>query len=322
MIDTAKSSEEAEDRDHPRYPHLENLDRVPVILQEAAEVFISEKLHGTNARFGKTMAGEIWVGSRNNVITGGHYGFYDWAISRARRLEPGETVFGEWVGQGIQKGIDYGKDKRFFMFAVMLDGEFIHPGLLSGFAEALECATVPQIYIGTVPSVGVLDEMRTALSLLAEQKREGIVIFPWPVMRDEYGHRIVAKYKNPDFEERAKQPRPDRPPLELENVQAFVEQYATDNRLDHVMDQMREDYHFTEELDDPNFDPLDKQWTGILLKTFYNDVVREGRADYDLLSETDQKMVGKVLNQTVKKLADVRRSETLAAVERPLPLPL
>lgn len=317
------------DLEHPKYPHLENLDRVPfVLLREDVKMYVSEKLHGTNARFGKSDTGELWVGSRNQVITSGHHGFYDWAAAKLEERKDyiplGTTFVGEWVGKGIQKGIDYGAEKRFFLFAVLIDGELDDPANLGLWADRVLVDIAPQIYEGIPLNVDALDEMRKAKSWVAEEAREGIVIVIWPLPVDQYGHRVIAKYKNPAFEERAKAPRPDRPPVDIANVQAFVDQYATDNRLTHVLDQVHEFLAYN--VGTPDDDPLDRRNMGVLLKTFYQDVVREGQADYELLSADDQKLVGKVLNVAVKRLLEARRQESLREssfiADLPEPLPL
>lgn len=300
------------DTDHPTYPHLENLDRVPYVL-DAPEVWITEKIHGFNARFGWTRQGEIWAGSRNQVVyrvtdsfeegvPHGLQGFVEWSMSVVHRLYLGVTVFGEWAGKGIQKGIDYG-EKRFYLFGMMEDGEFLHPSTLIDWAERLDCLAAPLIYGGKPPTPAELLGMRTSPSELADGDKEGVVIVPWPPIFDQYGHRVIGKWKNEGFEERAKQPRPDREPVNIENVKAFVDQYATPVRLEHVLDQVQEiQQHLTVEQV-----ATDNRFMGDILRAFYQDVVREGEDDFNQLSADDQKMVGKVLNPAVKDLLESYR---------------
>ena len=288
---------------HPKYPHLENLDRVPYVL-DATEVYITEKIHGFNARFGRTPDGNPWVGSRNNVVdpeTTPLQGFTDWAMRRVLRLPPGTTVFGEWAGKGIQKGIDYGAP-RFYLFAVLdQDRAPVDPERFVDWAELLDCTTVPLLYVGPPPPMTALDMLRKGQSLLAEQPREGIVIVPWPPVTDPWGHTVIAKFKHPDFEERAHARREAPAPPDLSTVTAFVEEYATDERLSHVLDQLAED----------GLDGLDRVNTGALLRAYYHDVIREGAADHEQLDADSQKLVGKVLNEHVKTLVAVRREKVL-----------
>lgn len=293
---------------YPTYPHLENLDRVPYVL-EAAEVWVTEKIHGFNARFGHTPDGVFWVGSRNQTVESGLQGFVDWARSREAFGVSGYTFIGEWAGKGIQKGIDYG-ERDFYLFAVMWNGELCPPADVEDWADRLECRMVPVLHWGPTPTLAELEAMRTSPSMVAHgSDKEGIVISPWPPVLDPYGHRVIAKWKNEGFEERAKQPRPDRPPLDLASVTAFVEQYATATRLEHVLDQVQEvQQHLTVEQV-----ATDNRLMGDILRAYYFDVTREGWEDFEALPEDDRKMVGKVLNKYVKDLLSAYRAGLLSS---------
>jgi hypothetical protein len=94
----------------------------PKMARLSREVIITEKIDGTNAQIcisddGKTML----VGSRTRWITpeDDNHGFAKWAEAHRDELltlGPGRH-FGEWWGQGIQRG--YGlKEKRFSLFNV------------------------------------------------------------------------------------------------------------------------------------------------------------------------------------------------------------
>ena len=93
----------------PKIPRLEN------------EVFhISEKIDGTNACIVITDDGDIGAQSRTRLITpeDDNYGFARWVNNNAEQLMddlgPGHH-FGEWWGQGIQRGYDL-TEKRFSLF--------------------------------------------------------------------------------------------------------------------------------------------------------------------------------------------------------------
>jgi hypothetical protein len=93
----------------PKIPRLEN------------EVFyISEKIDGTNACIVITDEGKVGAQSRTKLITpeNDNYGFAKWVYSNTQQLfeelGPGHH-FGEWWGQGIQRGYDL-KEKRFSLF--------------------------------------------------------------------------------------------------------------------------------------------------------------------------------------------------------------
>ena len=82
------------------------------------DIVVTEKLDGTNAQVCITEAGDVFCGSRNRWITpeDDNYGF-------ARHVEGNRDEFlklgvgrhyGEWWGQGIQRG--YGHEKTFSLF--------------------------------------------------------------------------------------------------------------------------------------------------------------------------------------------------------------
>lgn len=94
----------------------------PKISRWSREVIITEKIDGTNAQVVVSDDGSsVCAGSRSRFITpeADNFGFAKWVEANAeelKRLGPG-THYGEWMGQGIQRG--YGlKEKRFYLFNV------------------------------------------------------------------------------------------------------------------------------------------------------------------------------------------------------------
>ena len=99
------------------------------------------KLHGTNAGVAFNSDGEMWVQSRQNIITPEHdnAGFAFFAtthkeafeeINDTLRMENDLTnktivIFGEWCGGNIQKGVAIsGLEKMFVIFAIKVVDEF------------------------------------------------------------------------------------------------------------------------------------------------------------------------------------------------------
>lgn len=92
----------------------------PSIARLSRDMVVTEKLDGTNAQVTIHEDGLlIFAGSRNRWITpeADNFGFARWVTEHREellRLGPG-THFGEWWGQGIQRG--YGlTEKRFSLF--------------------------------------------------------------------------------------------------------------------------------------------------------------------------------------------------------------
>jgi len=108
---------------------MENLEfkEFPKIARFSREIIITEKIDGTNAQILIEESGEIKTGSRTRWITpeNDNYGFAKWVNENKElvlKLGVGRH-FGEWWGQGIQRG--YGlKEKRFSLFNTVRWCEF------------------------------------------------------------------------------------------------------------------------------------------------------------------------------------------------------
>lgn len=93
------------------------------IARLSRDMIVTEKIDGTNAQILVGEDGTVLAGSRNRWITpdADNFGFARWVAEHAdelRTLGPGRH-FGEWWGNGIQRG--YGLpngDKRFSLFNV------------------------------------------------------------------------------------------------------------------------------------------------------------------------------------------------------------
>src|SRR5687767_1693749 len=80
----------------------------PSISRLSRDIVVTEKLDGTNAQIHITQDGRVLAGSRNRWITpeADNFGFARWVAAHEdelRALGPG-SHYGEWWGQGIQRG--------------------------------------------------------------------------------------------------------------------------------------------------------------------------------------------------------------------------
>jgi len=148
----------------------------PKISRFSRDVWITEKIDGTNAQVYITEDGQIFFGSRTRWITpeGDNYGFARWGMEHREELitlGPGRH-FGEWWGQGIQR--KYGlTEKRFSLFNAERWGGEDRPAC---------CHVVPVLYKGPLcdGSVeGCLLELVYKGSKAAPgfMKPEGVVIY-------------------------------------------------------------------------------------------------------------------------------------------------
>jgi hypothetical protein len=116
------------------------------IARFSREVIITEKIDGTNGLIAIGEDGEFKVGSRTRWIAPekDNYGFAKWALANKdelMKLGPGYH-YGEWWGQGIQRG--YGlKEKRFSLFNTGRWNAENVPGC---------CSVVPVLWVGVLGS--------------------------------------------------------------------------------------------------------------------------------------------------------------------------
>lgn len=154
---------------------MSDFEDFPKMARLSRRVIISEKLDGTNAQVFIGEDGMMKFGSRTRWITpeDDNYGFARWATAHAdelRELGPGRH-FGEWFGQGIQRG--YGlAEKRFSLFNSIRWAD----------SRPACCHVVPVlfdgIWDGTEPAM-VLSNLRIGGSAAAPgfMRPEGVVVF-------------------------------------------------------------------------------------------------------------------------------------------------
>jgi hypothetical protein len=174
------------------------------------DITITEKIDGTNGQISVRKLGEthetldefdclihsddgiyaIKAGSRNRWVRPGadNAGFAAWVWEHANRLVPlrGEgRHYGEWWGQGIQRGYDM-EAKVFSLFNArrwrMDDGKgYVIPPLWEAQADGIEIDVVPTMYVGPWSDVAINHQ----LNQLAEfgshcngfDKPEGIILY-------------------------------------------------------------------------------------------------------------------------------------------------
>lgn len=187
--------------DFPKYTDIEGLRRYPDVIKDDEEVIITEKIHGTNARF-VFKDGRLWVGSHNTILKDDPDNAY-WKAARqnklAERLEkhPDIVLYGEvygWV-QDLRYGHTPGKVSLLFFDAFDLK-TFTYFGL-DRFLKFLEdiglpFAHVPALYRG--PWVkNCYGYAEGDSHLCPGQVREGVVIRPVVERFNESVGRVILK---------------------------------------------------------------------------------------------------------------------------------
>jgi RNA ligase (TIGR02306 family) len=196
-----------------KYTGIENFKNYSSLFEEGEQVVITEKIHGTNFRCGyvPVVANTLWkkiklalrltpkyefvYGSHNvqlnNILL--HNEPYDKSCGnlyadmvmkyRLRELlKPGEVLYGEIYGDGIQKNYSYGCkncEHKLVVFDIMRDGQYSNSEQVRGWCVRYQMDMVPILYEGEFDY-----EQAKALTigdsvLCPSQKvREGIVIKP------------------------------------------------------------------------------------------------------------------------------------------------
>lgn len=213
----------------PKYADIENFKWYDRTFKDGENVYISEKLHGTSFRagwfrnepntlwkkvkkfFGCLPEWEFCWGSRQVQIQCKlyHKGYYEEDVytkmvrqyNLQRRIPVGMAIFGEIVGDGIQKGYTYGCSKgehRLYVYDVMKNGKYLdydrepipgatelpcwhsdapeyEPTFLQAI-DVLDLEPVPCLYVGPY-SRQILETHRSGDSTIGGQKvREGVVL--------------------------------------------------------------------------------------------------------------------------------------------------
>lgn len=181
-----------------KYTDIEGIRRYKNVLQHGEQVVITEKIHGTNARF--CWDGEkLWVGSRT-VIKKRDATTNWWHIANHFSLEeklsqfPGIIFFGEIFGKSVQD-LTYGIDHKDFLVFDTFDTKMMRYNdwhVTQELASAAGLRTVPILYEG--PWLGFEEHKSLAegTSTLSSHVREGYVVKPVHE-RSEHMGRVILK---------------------------------------------------------------------------------------------------------------------------------
>jgi RNA ligase (TIGR02306 family) len=192
----------------PKYD-LENFRRYYSAFTEGEPVVITEKLHGTNARYA-FRDGRMWCGSRSFWRKPSDDGSDWWWgalaqnpwIERWCRESEDAVLFGEIFGsvQDLTYGAKPG-EWRFKAFDIFREGRFVDAG---EFAEELPGPWgVPVLHFGPLPGRVELEEMSRRDSVFGGIS-EGVVIKPATERYDRAVGRVALKLVSDRYLERAK----------------------------------------------------------------------------------------------------------------------
>lgn len=212
-----------------KYPSIENtyqtkvmshwLEEFPNLKEE--RFIVTEKLHGANFQILFSPEDPMRYFSRNRELFSGDkfYGYQNIInadlISFFQQYSTGNkeevAIFGELIGPGIMKGVNYGPEKSFRIFDIYLDGEvipfgeYVNKGLLTMVSKYM----VPVISHDASYEDAFNIDVETILSsivTISGNIAEGVVIKPRnKVYKSRRGSTFIWKKKNSKFKEKAEQ---------------------------------------------------------------------------------------------------------------------
>lgn len=201
-----------------KYTSIENWKNYPNIFTKKDMVRVTEKIHGTNCRFGFIDDGKIegmsyYVGTHKTARDKDGMNLYS---EMSRKLQVEELlkplleelkvkeqflVFGEIYGWSVQDLVyDCSKNEQSFrIFDVLIDHQYQPWSVISRVADSLKVSTVPILYTGLF-DIDVIANIKCGNTTLGSKHvREGVVVTSEPeTYHPEIGRKIL-KFINDDY---------------------------------------------------------------------------------------------------------------------------
>jgi len=237
--------------------HAKNIQRFlakfPELMFET--YVIQEKLHGCNICLIFTPNEGMLVCSRNKILDPDESFFDVWNTLKKyeeelraiqQYVDTTKTimrVFGELVGSGINKGVDYMDEKFIRFFDIYIDDKLIAP------IHSMTLLDNIGVTHMIVPIIGIVPSLQEALSFSCEFPTkinpkegnicEGIVIKSYHnVFISPVGEVFYLKKKNEKFKEKQHEPKPIMELDEFDNWNNVFRTYITHNRVESTYSKM------------------------------------------------------------------------------------
>ena len=293
------------------------------------------KLHGTNAGIIVKYNGDVFAQARNNIIGTGNdnCGFAAWVentknIWQDIQVIPQITIFGEWCGPGVQKGvaITQVEEKQFAIFSIQIDeydedgnaDMIIEPSRLKDFFESRKIDLPDNVHIlpwedevtlnfdDTASLENAVDHMNNTIERVeavdpwvkemfgVEGMGEGIVYYPITFQKDGYiNRRHLSAYTFKAKGEKHKGQKDKKAvildPEVVASVNEFADKFVTEPRLEQGATEINRGV-----LD------FDTKLIGPFLKWFNQDVQKESK-DELIVAELVWKDVTKEVSKRARE---------------------
>jgi RNA ligase (TIGR02306 family) len=162
---------------------MPNLRNEPQTFENGESVIYSEKIHGTNCRFGiftnpSTGEDELYVGSHKTVLRESESNTY-WNVVKktlnGERIPKNTMFYGEIYGRGIQD-MNYGVElPTIKIFAMSYKGKYYNPGYVAERCIELSLPYV-QFHVTKYDGIEKMKRIAETKSELYDGFKEGIVI--------------------------------------------------------------------------------------------------------------------------------------------------
>jgi Rnl2 family RNA ligase len=302
-----------------KYPSIENSYREKFIQEiqnhphfPFSKWQVTEKIHGSNFSF-ISDGNDVKIGKRSGFTDGSFYNCYE-VLEKYRQnvltlfndlgLSFGNNIsyiqlFGELFGPGVQKGVEYGGEKDFRLFDIVIKESDKESFFLS--TDAVELMSVRH-QIPHVPIIESAVSFEEAMKVSPDfdslilgkenNKAEGVVIKPIFPMFLNSGSRIILKNKNEAYKEKANTPKPQKQENWSESMNSVFNemlQYNTEERIRSAISKIGQ---------------ITQKDFGKLLGTVSHDLLEDWEKEYSYrdLSKNEIKVVNKQLNKEVSDL--------------------
>ena len=302
------------------YMHISNLPKAQEIML-FKEAWALEKIHGTSAHVHWHKGEDILRPDTLTFFSGGASNLefvqlFDQEVLRQRFMELGlndVTVYGEAYGGKMHKMSEtYGKKLKFIAFEVKVEESWLD--VQSAFDVATKLGFEFVYFWKIKTDLASLDEARAQPSTQAFRNgcassednstwkmQEGIVLRPLIELRKNNGERIICKYKNEAFSERASKADTvvgDGDKIKvLADANAIADEWVTEMRLSHVLDGFE------------HAESADESAIPGIMALMYADVLRESKGE-------DPRIETKEVKRAISKKAAELFKQRLAAQRR------
>jgi len=215
-----------------KYSDIENFKYHPNLFTPDENVYVTEKIHGSNFRAGWVKFHAVtwwqklveWVGlaPRWVFVFGSHntqlhdpkqLNYYQRKLGKniywemvekydlRNKIKPGEVFYGEVYGEGVQKGFMYDckpNERKIVIIDIRIDSGYIDHTHVRVICKARDLPEAPIDYIGKFDKPLISQLVSSKSNLTKNHLREGIVIKPANEQLCFIG-RMILKWKSDEF---------------------------------------------------------------------------------------------------------------------------